>query len=78
MTEPQNGAGVWKAATLILAGIVISLLGCIYTQDQNRATKSDLVPIAENVATTQAQVQTMSQQFNYLEGQLRAKKMIEK
>lgn len=68
----------WKALALTLLGVVITLIGCIYTQDQNRVTKSDLAPIEQSVTQTEQQVHTMSEQFNFLEGQLRAKKVIEK
>jgi hypothetical protein len=74
---PKADNGVWKAIALVLAGVVISLLGCIWNQSQDRATKADLVPIAQNVSITQTQVQTLNEQFQFLEGQLRAKKVIE-
>lgn len=62
---------------MVLTGIVLSLLGCIYTQDQNRVTKADVDSIAATVQKTQADVNTMSRQFEYLQGQLQAKNVID-
>ena len=69
---------LWRTIAIGMGGVILTLLGCIYNMDGNRATKQDLVPIADSARGTEAKVDTLSQQFNYLEGQLRAKKVIER
>ena len=59
-------------------GVVFTLVGCVYSRDQNSVTKADLAPITQSTSATEQKVNLMSQDLSFLQGELKAKKIIEK
>lgn len=48
-----DGSGVWKWLSGILAGVVLTLIGCMWTQNREVATKQDVIAA---LATQQKQI----------------------
>lgn len=76
--NPAGTTDVWKSATLILVGIVISLVACIWNQNRDMATKQDLVVITTSIQAMQTQVNTMSERVAEMHGEDEAKKAMAK
>jgi hypothetical protein len=69
-------ADFWRTFALTLLGVVITLCGCIYSQDRDHLTKQDLTPVAQNVQDTQQQVYELKREVEFMRGQLVAKRVI--
>lgn len=63
---------VYKTATMILAGIVLSLIACLWNQSRDMATKQDIVGINANVQNLQAQMNILNANVNEMRGEMTA------
>lgn len=82
MTDPGPGETAqltfWRTVAIVLMGIVSTLCLCVYNTNRTAVTKEDLIPIQTTVSDTQGKVNQMSLDLSYLQGQLKAKRILER